>query len=100
MNLNVEKAMPETAEQIIKRWFGCGPDEIRKTENITNNHVFGFTAAGNRFFSEVIQKQGLAGSGKGSVCLSKPGAEKHPLCRNDHIRTGGCGISERISDRA
>lgn len=64
MNLNVEKAMPETAEQIIKRWFGCGPDEIRKTENITNNHVSGFTAAGNRFFLKLYRSRDWPEAGK------------------------------------
>ena len=40
----------ETIEHIIERQFGCSADEIGAIENVTNNYVYPFTAAGKQYF--------------------------------------------------
>ena len=65
-NIDMVKAdaMMETVGHIIRNHFGCSADEIRKTENATNNFVYSFTAAGARCYLKLYRNKNWPEEGK------------------------------------
>ena len=98
--------MMETVEKIIKRCFGCYPDEIRKNENKTNNDVYFFTIAGNHYFLKLYRSKNWPEAGKLPFVyrsLSQkniPCAELIKYERDDEIYPNGYLIEREIPGTA
>ena len=95
--------MMEIVEQIIKRCFGCYPDEIRKNENKTNNDVYFFTVAGNHYFLKLYRNKEWPEAGKVLFVYRSltqkniPCAELVKYERDDEIYPNGYLIEREIS---
>ena len=57
-------AAMETVKQLIRKHFGCDADEIGKKPNATNNSVYCFTVAGDRFFLKLYRSKDWPEAGK------------------------------------
>ena len=57
-------AAMETVKQLIRKHFGCDADEIEKKPNATNNSVYCFTVAGDRFFLKLYRSKDWPEAGK------------------------------------
>ena len=97
--------MMEIVEQIIKRCFGCYPDEIRKNENKTNNDVYFFTVAGNHYFLKLYRNKEWPEAGK-VLFVYRSLAQKNIPCaelityeREDETYPNGYLIEREIPGR-
>ena len=56
--------MMETVKHIIRKHFGDCAFEVGKPMNITNNHVYPFMAAGDRYFLKLYRNKDWPEEGK------------------------------------
>lgn len=98
--------MIEIADYIIKKNFGSSAEEIGKIENVSNNFVYSFRAAGERFILKMYRSKDWPEDGKipfvNRLVLQNniPCAELIAYSRDDQIYPNGYLIEREIQGTA
>ena len=105
MNIETD-TMLEAANQIIKSNFGCCAEEIRKSENVTNNFVYFFTVSGKHYVLKLFRSTDWPEDGKvqfvnqSLIQNNIPCAELISYNRNDKIYPNGYLIEREVQGTA
>lgn len=98
--------MNSNIEQIVKNVLGCRAEEIRRITNVTNNSVYSFSAAGQRYIIKFYRSSHWPEDGKIQF-VYRMLAQKHIPCaelmiftRKDELYPAGYLIEREIQGTA